>query len=39
MRHWDRALGIDRWIAWVRVGAVVFAVLEVGVFSRGYPAG
>ena len=39
MTRWDRARGIDRWIAWVRMGAVVFAVLEVGAFSRGYPAG
>ena len=37
--HGDRARGIDRWVAWVRMGAVAFAVLEVGVFSRGYPPG
>jgi signal transduction histidine kinase len=39
MNRWDRMRGIDRWIAWVRVGAIGFAVLEVGAFSRGYPAG
>ena len=29
----------ETWIAWVRLGAIVFALLEVGVFSGGYPAG
>jgi signal transduction histidine kinase len=30
---------VERWIAWVRVVAVVFAVLEVGVFTTFYPPG
>jgi signal transduction histidine kinase len=30
---------VEKWIAWVRIGAVVFAALEVGVFSQGYPPG
>jgi signal transduction histidine kinase len=30
---------VERWIAWVRLLAVPFAVLEVGVFSTAYPAG
>jgi signal transduction histidine kinase len=30
---------IETWIAWIRVGAIVFAVLEVGVFSQDYPDG
>jgi signal transduction histidine kinase len=29
----------ERWIALVRLGAVVFAVLEVGVFTEAYPPG
>jgi signal transduction histidine kinase len=29
----------DRWIAWVRLGAIVFAVLEVAVFTEDYPPG
>jgi signal transduction histidine kinase len=30
---------LERWIADVRVGAIVFAVLEVGVFTEDYPPG
>jgi signal transduction histidine kinase len=30
---------VEVWIARVRVGAVLFAVLEVGLLSKGYPAG
>jgi signal transduction histidine kinase len=30
---------VEKWIAWVRIAAVVFAALEVGVFSSGYPSG
>jgi signal transduction histidine kinase len=30
---------IERWIARVRLGGVVFAVLEVGVFTKGFPPG
>jgi signal transduction histidine kinase len=34
----DRRL-VERWIAWLRVGGVLFAILEVGVFSPGRPSG
>jgi signal transduction histidine kinase len=30
---------IESWIAWIRLGAIAFALLEVGVFSTDYPAG
>jgi hypothetical protein len=30
---------IEIWIANVRLGAVLFAVVEVGLFSEGYPEG
>jgi signal transduction histidine kinase len=30
---------IETWIAWVRLGAVVFAVLEVAVFTQRFPPG
>ena len=30
---------VERWIAWVRLGAVAFAVLEVGVFTQRFPSG
>jgi signal transduction histidine kinase len=30
---------IERWVAWVRLFAVPFAVVEVGVLSSGYPPG
>ena len=29
----------ERWIAWVRVGAVAFAALEIGVFTESFPEG
>ena len=38
-RRRERARAIELWIARVRVAAVAFAVLEVGVFSENYPAG
>jgi signal transduction histidine kinase len=34
----DRRL-VERWIAWLRVGGVFFAILEVGAFSPGRPSG
>ena len=34
-----RAREIELWIARVRLGAVLFAIVEVGVFSTGYPHG
>jgi signal transduction histidine kinase len=30
---------LETWIGWVRVGGVVFAVLEVGVFTTTFPRG
>jgi len=30
---------IELWIAWVRVGGLAFAVLEVGVFTVRFPPG
>jgi signal transduction histidine kinase len=30
---------VERWIAWVRLLAVPFAIVEVGVISSGYPPG
>jgi hypothetical protein len=35
----ERRRQIERWIAWVRLFAVPFAVFEVGVISSGYPRG
>jgi len=35
----DRRRQIERWVAWVRLFAVPFAVVEVGVISSGYPPG
>jgi signal transduction histidine kinase len=35
----ERRQQIERWIAWVRLFAVPFAVFEVGVISSGYPPG
>jgi K+-sensing histidine kinase KdpD len=29
----------EQWLAFVRLGGVLFAVLEVGIFSTGYPTG
>ena len=34
-----RLIDTERWIAWVRVGGLVFALFEVGLFSYGYPPG
>ncbi len=34
-----RPLDLDRWIAWVRLGAVAFVGLEVGVFTEEFPPG
>jgi signal transduction histidine kinase len=34
-RRWQ----LERWISWVRLGAVPWAVVEVGVISQDYPAG
>jgi signal transduction histidine kinase len=30
---------VERWIAWVRLAAVPFAILEVGIVTRKYPPG
>ena len=30
---------IERWVAWIRLGGLVFAVLEVGLFTRRFPPG
>jgi signal transduction histidine kinase len=30
---------VERWIAWVRVGGVLFAIVEVGALSPGRPSG
>src|SRR5690349_19403644 len=30
---------VETWIAWIRLGGILFAILEVGVFSTGYPSG
>jgi signal transduction histidine kinase len=35
----ERTRQTERWIAWVRLIAVPFAVIEVGVVSTGYPPG
>src|SRR5207244_4083054 len=34
-----RLIDTERWIAWVRVGGLVFALFEVGLFSYGYQPG
>ena len=39
MTRTGRLREIEIWIAWVRVGAIVFAALEVGVFTVDYPPG
>lgn len=33
-----RRRDVERWIAWVRLGALAFAVAEVAVFTRRWPA-
>jgi signal transduction histidine kinase len=30
---------VERWVAWVRLGGLVFAVLEVGLFTQRFPPG
>src|SRR3989442_12957854 len=35
----ERLRAADLWVAWVRLGAVPFACLEVGVFTPRYPRG
>ena len=30
---------VERWISWVRLGAVGFAVVEVGIFTERFPPG
>jgi signal transduction histidine kinase len=35
----ERLLDIERWISWVRLGAVVFAAVEVGIFTQRFPSG
>ncbi|MEO8291262.1 MAG: ATP-binding protein [Gaiellaceae bacterium] len=39
IRELERQRQTERWIAWVRVLAVPFAVLEVGVVTQDYPPG
>jgi signal transduction histidine kinase len=34
-----RLVEIERWVAWVRVGGLVFATVEVGVFTTDYAPG
>ena len=34
-----RLVEVERWIAWVRLGGLAFALLEVGAFSVDYPSG
>jgi signal transduction histidine kinase len=34
-RRWE----LERWISWIRVAAVPWAVVEVGLISQDYPAG
>ena len=38
-RDMERRRETERWIAWVRLAAVPFAFVEVGVLSTDYPAG
>jgi signal transduction histidine kinase len=35
----DRLRETERWIAWVRLAAVPFAIVEVGLLSTDYPSG
>ena len=35
----ERLLDVERWIAWVRLAAVLFVALEVGVFTERFPSG
>ena len=34
-----RLVDTERWVAWVRLGGVAFAIFEVGLFSVDYPPG
>jgi len=34
-----RLVETERWVAWVRLGGVAFAIFEVGLFSVDYPPG
>jgi len=38
-RELERKRQIERWIAWIRLLAIPFAFVEVGVLSHGYPPG
>jgi len=38
-RDLERKRQIERWIAWIRLLAIPFAFVEVGVLSHGYPPG
>jgi hypothetical protein len=35
----ERLQAIERWIAWVRLAAVPFSIVEVGLLSTDYPSG
>ena len=35
----ERLLDVERWIAWVRLAAVLFAAVEVGIFTERFPSG
>jgi K+-sensing histidine kinase KdpD len=39
MMRLARLREVETWIAWIRVGAIAFVVLEVGFISADYPAG
>ncbi len=32
-------VAVERWIAWIRLGGVAFAALEIGLFTSSFPAG
>jgi signal transduction histidine kinase len=34
-----RLLDIERWVSWVRLGALLFAVVEIGIFTERFPSG
>ncbi len=36
---WPALRDLETWFAWVRLGGVVFAVLEIGVFTTTFPPG
>src|SRR5207244_9024439 len=35
----ERLREVEIWVAWWRIAGLVFAILEVGVFSEDYPPG